>query len=223
VAPADLATWAAQPWRAAPLVAIDLEGSGAQDGPDEAILEIAAIRLLDGVPDTATACTTLINPGRPIPQRPWISPGLNAAALAEAPTLTMVEPELARRLNGRILVGHNINVDWRLLHRRCPSITPAGLLDTYKLARHVGQPRPHGLTALLDALNLTTRANAATPSSQPHRALWDTAGAALLLTALTTRYWPSEPTLDTVHAACGQPLNSTAPHRSTQDGDPRLF
>lgn len=47
--------WASRTWRAAPLVALDLEGTGAQDGTDEAILEIAAVRIEDGSPDLATA------------------------------------------------------------------------------------------------------------------------------------------------------------------------
>ncbi|KIH99553.1 hypothetical protein LP52_06630 [Streptomonospora alba] len=34
-----------QPWTQAPLVALDLEGTGAQDRENEAILEIAAVPL----------------------------------------------------------------------------------------------------------------------------------------------------------------------------------
>jgi DNA polymerase III epsilon subunit-like protein len=66
-------------------VALDLEGSGAQDHDNEAILEIAVVPLTGGRPDTASAYTTLINPGRTIPGRPWISPGLTTAVLAAAP------------------------------------------------------------------------------------------------------------------------------------------
>src|SRR5689334_3064339 len=80
----DLGDWISRPWTHAPLVVIDLEGTGAQDGDAEAILEIAAVRLLNGRPDTGTAYTTLINPERPVPARPWISPGLTADVLATA-------------------------------------------------------------------------------------------------------------------------------------------
>ena len=137
------------PWTHRPLVALDLEGSGAQDHEGEAILEIAVVPITAGQPDTTATYTTLINPGRAIPHRPWISPGLTSAVLATAPAPAEVGPELADRLNGRIIVGHNIGVDWRLLHRRYPVITPAGLIDTLRLARHLQtrhqkQPqRPH--------------------------------------------------------------------------------
>jgi DNA polymerase III subunit epsilon len=213
----DVAAWALRPWTDAPLVAVDLEGTGAQDGDAEAILEIAAIRLLDGRPDTDTAYTTLINPGRPVPARPWISPGLTTESLATAPTLVAVEPDLAARLNGRILVGHNVGVDWRLLSRRCPSITPAALLDTYKLARQTISSGPRGLTALLHNLDLTVQVDAAAPSSRPHRALWDTAGAAVLLARLIAQRWPSVPTLATLLAACSHPLHHGQPADASAD------
>lgn len=71
------------PWTDAPLVALDLEGSGAQDD-DEAILEIAVVPITGGRPSLDDAYTTLINPQRSIPRRPWISPGLTNRTLAEA-------------------------------------------------------------------------------------------------------------------------------------------
>ena len=179
----------------APLVALDLEGSGAQDHDNEAILEIAVVPITAGQPDTAAAYTTLINPGRTIPRRPWISPGLTSAVLATAPLPADVEPELARRINGRIVVGHNIGVDWRLLHRRYPAITPAGLIDTLRLARHLKLGTKNSLSALTTQLELTDQIERLADGSQPHRALWDTIAAALLLPALTTRKWPDGATL----------------------------
>jgi DNA polymerase III subunit epsilon len=172
-------------WKDAPLVALDLEGSGAQDRDDEDILEIALIPIAGGHPARASAYTTVINPGRPIPRRPWISPGLTSDVLAAAPGLATVAPELTARLEGKIIVGHNVGVDWRLLHRRCPSVHPGALIDTLRLARHVhAGSKGNGLTALLDRHHLAGTVTALAPGSQPHRALWDTLGAALLLAAL---------------------------------------
>ena len=82
------------PWTQAPLVALDLEGTGAQDRDDEGILEIALVPITAGRPSLDEAYTTLINPGRPIPRRPWISPGLTDATLATAPPLSDIAPEL---------------------------------------------------------------------------------------------------------------------------------
>ncbi|GLY78878.1 3'-5' exonuclease [Actinoallomurus iriomotensis] len=172
-------------WTEAPLVALDLEGTGAQDRDDEAILEIALVPITAGRPSLDNAYTTLINPERPIPRRPWISPGLTDALLTTAPRLPKVAPELARRVSGKVLVGHNTSVDWRLLHRRCPSIQPAGLIDTLRLARYLHPGlRKKNLTALVEHYALTDNVTDLTPNSRPHRALWDATAAALLLTAL---------------------------------------
>jgi DNA polymerase-3 subunit epsilon/exodeoxyribonuclease X len=172
-------------WTHAPLVALDLEGTGAQDRDAEAILEIALIPITAGRPSPDGAYTTPINPGRRIRQRPWISPGLTNSALAAAPRLSDVEPLLHQRLSAKILVGHNIAVDWRLLHRRCPTIKPSGLIDTLRLARHLHPGlREKSLTALIERYALTDRVTDLAPGSRPHRALWDATAAALLLTAL---------------------------------------
>jgi DNA polymerase III subunit epsilon len=55
-------TTSAQQWITAPLVALDLEGSGLQDRDNGAILEIAVVPLTDGRPDADAAYTTLVNP-----------------------------------------------------------------------------------------------------------------------------------------------------------------
>jgi DNA polymerase-3 subunit epsilon/exodeoxyribonuclease X len=180
-----MTTTAEMPWTDAPLVALDLEGTGAQDREDERILEIAVVPIAGGRPSLPDAYTTLLNPGQLIQQRPWISPGLTNAALADAPPLANVEPELARRLDGRLITGHNITVDWRLLHRCCPTVRPAGLIDTLRLARHIhpGDNRK-SLISLLERHGLTEEVTRCAPSSQPHRAMWDTLGVALLLPTL---------------------------------------
>jgi DNA polymerase-3 subunit epsilon/exodeoxyribonuclease X len=188
----DSVTGSSVPWQQARLVALDLEGTGAQDHDDEGILEIAVVPLAGGQPDMPSAYCTLVSPGWPVPRRPWISPGLTTSAVAGAPAVADIEPELARRLNGTCIAGLNIGVDWRLLHRRCPSIRPAGLIDTLRLARaaHPGQ-KANNLTRLLDRYQLTQAVTELAKDSQPHRALWDATGAALLLGVLTTGLIPA--------------------------------
>lgn len=203
-------------WTTSPLVALDLEGSGAQDRDEEAILEIALVPLAAGQPDTSAAYTTLINPGRRIPRHPWISPGLTGAALAAAPAPAEVEPELARRINGHILVGHNIGVDWRLLHRRHPAITPAALIDTLRLARHLKLGGGNSLTALTARFGLTPQIERLAGGSQPHRALWDTIAAALLLPALIAKAWPADATLTDLLDVAGIDLGTPFPVKTSE-------
>jgi DNA polymerase III subunit epsilon len=163
------------PWQQARLVALDLEGTGAQDRDDEAILEIAVVPLVGGQPDMANVYCTLVNPGRPVSRRPWISPGLTSRTLADAPAIAVVEPELARRLDGTFIVGHNVNVDWRLLHRRCPSVRPRALVDTLRLARHAHPgEKGNNLAKLLDRYQLT----ATVTELVPHQTMFASSGRA---------------------------------------------
>ena len=82
-----------QSWNEAPLCALDFEGTGAQDRENEAILEVAAVPIVDGSPDLSSAYESLINPGRPVPRRPWIRPGLIDDVLHDAPSPAQVGPE----------------------------------------------------------------------------------------------------------------------------------
>jgi len=210
-------------WKSTPLVALDLEGSGAQDHENEAILEIAAVPVTSGQPDVAAAWTTLVNPGRKIPRRPWISPGLTADVLAAAPAPAGIEPELARRVNGHVIVGHNVGVDWRLLHRRYPALAPVGLIDTLRLARHLKLGRKNSLTALVDQLGLTPEVERLAAGSQPHRALWDTVATALLLPSLVARQWPAGASLAELGGVAGVGLSIAPPGPAEETAQQTLF
>jgi DNA polymerase III subunit epsilon len=210
-------------WTTAPLVALDLEGSGAQDHDDEAILEIAVVPITDGQPDISAAYSTLINPGRKIPRRRWISPGLTTAVLAAAPGPAQVEPELARRVNGHAVVGHNVGVDWRLLHRRYAAIAPTALIDTLRLARRLNLDSKNSLSALTAHLGLTAQVDGIATGSQPHRALWDTVATALLLPALIARCWPSGATLDALLEAAAIDLTAGPAQSGTKNVQDTLF
>jgi DNA polymerase III subunit epsilon len=206
-------------WRDAALVGLDLEGSGAQDRDAEVILEIATVPIVAGQPAVGDAYCTLVNPGRTVAARPWISPGLTNAALADAPDLATVDAQLAARINGWVLVGHNVSVDWRLLHRRCPTLAPSGLLDTWKLARHVQAGGSMALGALVDHQGLTDAVTGYAVGSQPHRALWDTVAAALLLAALVDQLGRPDPSIGELLMIAGVPLEPARPAAET----PALF
>jgi DNA polymerase-3 subunit epsilon len=204
-------------WTQAPLIALDLEGTGAQDRDNEAILEIALVPITDRRPDLANSYATTINPGRAVPRRPWISPGLTTKTLASAPGLDEVGPELASRLNGKIVVGHNVGVDWRLLNRRCRGIHIDVLLDTLRLARHLKPgAKSNSLSTLLDHYQLTDTVTALAPGSQPHRALWDATGTALLLTALIGDLPDGQPTISQLRETAELAANTSEQPRTQQ-------
>ncbi|MFE7462439.1 3'-5' exonuclease [Nocardiopsis terrae] len=173
-----------RPWTEAPLCALDLEGTGAQDRENEAILEVATVPVIGGSPDLSLAYESLVNPGRPVPRRPWISPGLTDKVLSEAPGPERVGSDLGSRVSGRYLVGHNVGVDWRLLRLHYPGLRPLGLIDTLRLARASQSKGAKGLGVLLDRFALRGKVVELVPCGRPHRALWDTVAAAVLLARL---------------------------------------
>src|SRR5262249_29872032 len=76
-----------------------------------------------------------------------------------------------------------------------PAITPTALIDTLRLARHLNLGTKNSLISLTNQLGLTPEVERLADGSQPHRALWDTIAAALLLPALITKAWPTGATL----------------------------
>ncbi|MFD8497704.1 PolC-type DNA polymerase III [Amycolatopsis sp. NPDC059657] len=201
------------PWTDADLVAIDLEGSGPQDPAGEAILEIALVPIRDGAPALDLAYSTLINPQRKITRGPWTSPGITNAVLEQAPSLDEVAPTIINMVAGARLVGHNVRVDWRLLHKTVPSAAPAGLIDTLRLAkhRHPELKKGHGLQAWIERLELTETITEASHGGQPHRALWDTVATATLLLTFLRERPATETELGTLLSTAGLDLDGN-PH-----------
>ncbi|MFD9950246.1 3'-5' exonuclease [Nonomuraea sp. NPDC059023] len=197
-----------QPWTTAPLVALDLEGTGGQDRDHEQILEIAIVPLDDGSPDLTAAWDSTINPGRIVAPRPWIARELTGDILFTAPSLDDIRAEIVGRLKQRIIVGHNIGVDWRLLHRLVPEAQPAALLDTARLYRHFHPASQRwNLVRLLEKYALNAQVAQLVPKGSPHRALWDAVGAALLLPSLIEDLpGTASLTLEELTAVAGVPL-----------------
>lgn len=72
--------------------------------------------------------------------------------------------------------------------------------------RHVGAGNGKSLGALLDTFALPATAASQASGSRPHRALWDTVGAAMLLAALISRGWDREPSIGELLAVAGIPV-----------------
>jgi len=145
---------------------------------------------------------------RQIPPHPWLSPGLTNAVLATAPPLDKVEPQLAELINGRWVVGHNVNVDLRLLGRQLPALRPAGLIDTFALARALDHPK-RSLSALLEQMRLTeliTTAAAEVSRIALSETPWQPPACC---PAWWNRLWPDKPpTLETLRLSAGIPLGA---------------
>ncbi|MER8161662.1 3'-5' exonuclease [Streptomyces sp. NPDC094472] len=171
----NFATWPA-------LFVVDVEGNGTNP-PD--LVEVAALPVRDGCPDTSRAAWWLIRPprARHSPRRKHPRP--------DQRTSGAVPPmgEIAERVHGVLgkawICAHNAHTDYRVLKAHLPDWEPAGVLDTLRLAKTTYKDLP-GYS--LDALIKHTAPDIMAAPAQRHRATCDAFAAAQLLIVMAAHY-----------------------------------
>lgn len=164
------------------LLVVDVEGNGATP-PD--VVEVAALPLREGAPDTGTAGAWLIRP--PVPVTPFASRvhKLTNDVLKSCPPWEDVREEVRTMLNGAWICAHNASVDYKVLVRHLPGWEPAGVLDTLRLARATYREAPkHNLDALIRHAGL----DLSQAPGHRHRATFDAYATALLLLQMAEGY-----------------------------------
>jgi DNA polymerase-3 subunit epsilon len=170
--------------REAAIVAIDFETTGVVPGFPEEPWQIGLAFVQAGclAPDYRFASPLRVESGRPF--NAYV-PGRHASLrdeLAAAPSLPELWPQLIPWLQGRPLLAHNAAVEKKMLAQAFPLHSFGPWIDTLVLARQAfPKARSHKLEDLLETLHLTARVEAICPGMQPHDALYDAAGAAILL------------------------------------------
>ncbi|MCL1888586.1 MAG: 3'-5' exonuclease [Kiritimatiellaeota bacterium] len=165
------------------LTAIDFETTGHVPGWPNEPWQVGVFQFCGRDLQPATAYESLL---RVAPDRPFnfAAPGRHAqmrAELATAPTPHDIWPGLFSRLQGRVLVAHNIATERNLLARIAP-LHSFQWIDTLRLAR-TAYPTlaSKALEDLIPALGLAPELARLMPGRQPHDALHDAAACALLL------------------------------------------
>lgn len=112
------------------LVAIDLETTGL-DPNNDAIIEVGAVRIKDGV--ILGEFSTLVNPNGTIPPHVTHLTGIRPEDVLDAPRIEPVLKQITEFVGSAPLVGHNVNFDANFLARH--GILKNNLrIDTYDLA-----------------------------------------------------------------------------------------
>lgn len=158
------------------IVALDLETTGLNPDEDD-IIEVGAAKFQEGrLLDTFT---TLINPGRGVPERITAITGIRTEDLIGQPRFHEVLPRLREFIGTHPIVGHNVDFDLAFLARhRLAQANPA--IDTYDLASVLLPTAPrYNLNSLTTQLGLET--------GNAHRALADAQAAGRLYWLLWER------------------------------------
>lgn len=138
----------------APLAFVDLEMTGL-DAARDRVVEVCVERVVDGRREGGVC--TLVDPGERVGGAAHVH-GLDAAALAGAPSFAAVAPQVVAALEGAILVAHAAVWDVRFL---VAELRRAGIearidhwLDTLVLARRAFAFHSYSLDALCKQLGI---------------------------------------------------------------------
>ncbi|HUH59432.1 MAG TPA: exonuclease domain-containing protein [Candidimonas sp.] len=140
-------------------VVFDTETTGLYPDQGDKIVQIAAVRIVNGRRIEKEVFNTLVNPGRKIPPRSTNVHGITDDMVAGAPAIDVVGRKFYQFAKGSVLVAHNAPFDMAFLRQHeqemdCRFDNP--ILDTVLLSAIVfGQSDDHSLDALSHRLGIT--------------------------------------------------------------------
>lgn len=153
-------------------VVFDTETTGLLPSQGDEIVQIAALRCVNGRPVEGEAFESLVNPGRPIPAASTALHHLTDAMVADAPPIEVVGRRFHSFAAGAVLVAHNAPFDLEFLRRHefgIGRLFDNPVLDTVLLSAVVfGPGETHTLDALSDRLGVVI------PEAARHTAMGDT-------------------------------------------------
>lgn len=117
-------------------VVFDTETTGLAPSK-ERIIEIAAIRFVDGVP--TEIFESFVNPERPIPPEASVINHITDEMVTEAPTISQILPSFEAFVGKSPLVAHNLNFDLKFMYYSGSTLMdhPRKYFDTCKLAQKI--------------------------------------------------------------------------------------
>ena len=156
-------------------VVFDTETTGLAPSSD-AIVQIAAVRLVNGRRVETEVFDTLVDPKRPIPPGSTEVHGITDSMVVGAPDVVEAGRQFHKFAEGAVLVAHNAPFDMEFLRRQEGAIGKSfdhPILDTVLLSAVVyGQLEQHSLDALTARLGITI------PAEARHTAIGDTVATA---------------------------------------------
>ena len=159
--------------------AIDFESAGAAPGETDVPVQIGIAELSPG--GEISVWDSYIATDKPVRWSAARVHGITDDMLKDAPAYVMLWSDIRERLEGRVIVGHNLGTEKRFL-RSFPGHGFGPWVDTLTLSRDCYPGLPdYSLQALCDALALSDDVSAIVPGRKWHDALYDAVASAVLL------------------------------------------
>ncbi len=172
----------AVPLDALPMVVFDTETTGLYPERGDEIVQIGAVRMLNGRVLAAEVFDTLVDPGRPIPATSARIHGITSERVAGAPTIAEAGRAFLAFSEGAVLVAHNAPFDLACFERHAGAIGTRirqPVLDTILLSAVLfGEAASLGLDELAERLGVPI------DGAARHTALGDAVATARILERL---------------------------------------
>lgn len=169
------------PLRDLVFVVFDSETTGLDPLTDE-VVQLGAVRVVNGKVVAGEVFDTLVNPGMTIPKRSTDVHGINNAMIADAPHFADVCAKFHEFATGSIFVAHNAAFDMAFLYKQAPNTEQRfdqPVLDTVLMSAVIfGGSAVHTLDAICERLGIVI------PQEDRHTAMGDAVGTANALIAM---------------------------------------
>ncbi|SFE73891.1 3'-5' exonuclease [Roseivivax sediminis] len=150
----------------------DTETTGLLPHRDD-VVQIGAVRVVNGRIVPGERFETLVDPGRPIPEAATRVHGISDHMVAGAPDMLRASRDFHGFATGAVIVAHNAPFDMAFLHRHAPAAGVTWdhpILDTVLLSAILfGTTETHTLDALAERLGIDV------PAAGRHTAMGDAA------------------------------------------------
>lgn len=135
-------------------VIINTETTGLYPKDGHKLVEIAAIEIDENDVQTGAVFHAYINPERRIPKEVTAIHGLDYKFLKNFPTFAAYKNEFLRFIEGKEIIGHNVQFDLKFLNNEIGFELPNKVTDTLEMARKVFPAQRNNLCALSERLNI---------------------------------------------------------------------
>lgn len=162
-------------------VVFDTETTGLDPATDE-VVQLGAVRVVNGKVVSGEVMETLVNPGRAIPKSSTSVHGISTEMVADAPDFGDVCTMFHAFAADSVFVAHNAAFDMAFLHKQSPKIGKRfdqPVMDTVLMSAAVfGGSAVHTLDAICDRLSIVI------PEDQRHTAMGDAVATARAMIAM---------------------------------------
>lgn len=155
----DIGEKGRRPLRSLTFIVFDTETTGLQPSQGDQIVQIGAVRIVNGRILSGESFNRIVNPGRPIPPESIKFHGITDEMAKDKPPLAVVLPQFKAFAADDVLVAHNAAFDLKFLRMREREFGLSfdnPVLDTMMLSNYLdGAENGHSLDAICDRLGIS--------------------------------------------------------------------